>query len=69
MDVRPIRDAADYDWAPREIAADFEAARFDGLAALIEAYEAPGWPIAETMARLSLRRADLAGFCCGRWIG
>ena len=54
MDVRPIRNEADYDWALGEIERYFaneprrgakEAARFDVLAALIDAYEAKHWPI------------------------
>ena len=78
MNVRPIKTEADYDWALAEIAAYFEhepapgspeAARFDVLAALIEAYEAQVWPIEaadpisailEVMERKSLKQADLA---------
>jgi len=54
MDIRPIRDEADYDWALAEIGQYFdreprkgtpEADRFDVLSALIEAYEARNWPI------------------------
>ncbi|RJF80452.1 transcriptional regulator [Oleomonas cavernae] len=49
MDIRSIRDEFDYDWALTEIARHFErepapgtadAARFDALAALIEAPDA-----------------------------
>jgi HTH-type transcriptional regulator/antitoxin HigA len=48
MDVRPLRDERDYDWAIREISRYFEfepqsgtpdADRFDVLATLIKAYE------------------------------
>jgi len=54
MDIRPIRTEADYDWALIEVEAYFdrgpalgsdEAARFDVLSALIEAYEAKHWTI------------------------
>jgi HTH-type transcriptional regulator/antitoxin HigA len=54
MDVRPIRNEADYDWALAEIEQYFEnepepgtpeADRFEVLADLIEAYEARHWPI------------------------
>lgn len=54
MDIRPIRNEADYDWALAEIERYFdtepaagtpEADRFDVLAALIEAYEARHWTI------------------------
>lgn len=54
MNIRPIRNETDYDWALAEIARYFsaepargtpEADRFDILAALIEAYEARAWPI------------------------
>lgn len=54
MDIRPIRTETDYDWALKEIEQYFdrkprcgtkEAARFDVLAALIEAYEAKHWSI------------------------
>jgi HTH-type transcriptional regulator/antitoxin HigA len=78
MDIRPIKTEADYDWALREIEHYFEkepalgstaAARFDVLAALIEAYEARVWPIEapdpvsaiiEVMETRSLTQADLA---------
>ncbi len=55
MDVRPIRNEDDYDWALKEIERYFddepaqgtsEGDRFDVLSALIEAYEARRWPIA-----------------------
>jgi HTH-type transcriptional regulator/antitoxin HigA len=54
MDVRPIRNEADYEWALAEIEKYFdnepalgtpEADRFDVLATLIEAYENEVWPI------------------------
>jgi HTH-type transcriptional regulator/antitoxin HigA len=54
MDIRPIRNEDDYNWALSEIEAYFdhepprgtpEADRFDVLADLIEAYEARHWPI------------------------
>jgi HTH-type transcriptional regulator / antitoxin HigA len=54
MDIRPIRNEADYDWALAEIEAYFDtpptpgspaADRFDVLAALIDAYENRVWPI------------------------
>jgi HTH-type transcriptional regulator/antitoxin HigA len=52
--IRPIKTEADYDWAIAEIAAYFEkqpdlgtpeAARFDVLATLIEAYEDIHYPM------------------------
>ena len=52
--IRPIKTEADYDWAIGEIAAYFEkqpapgtaeAARFDVLATLIEAYEDIHYPM------------------------
>ena len=54
IDIRPIANEDDYDWALKEIEQYFdqepvrgtaEAARFDILAALIESYEAKRWPI------------------------
>jgi len=54
MDIRPIRDDADYEWALKEIEQYFdnepargtpEADRFDVLAALIGAYEGRVYPI------------------------
>jgi len=54
MDIRPIKNEADYDWALKEIEAYFvnepavgspEAERFDVLATLIEAYEDKHWAI------------------------
>jgi HTH-type transcriptional regulator/antitoxin HigA len=77
MDVRPINTETDYDWALKEIEQYFdhepplgtpEAARFDVLSTLIEAYEDEHWrieapdPVAaiqETMERLSLTQSDL----------
>lgn len=54
MNIRPLRNESDYDWALREIGTYFEheprrgtqeAARFDVLAALIDSYESKHWPI------------------------
>lgn len=54
MDIKPIRNEADYDWALAEIARYFEdeplpgtgdADRFDVLADLVAAYESRNWPI------------------------
>jgi HTH-type transcriptional regulator / antitoxin HigA len=54
MEIRAIRNEADYDWALREIERYFEnepkkgtteADRFDVLSTLLEAYEAQHWPI------------------------
>ncbi|PYD60107.1 XRE family transcriptional regulator [Novacetimonas maltaceti] len=54
MDIRPIRDDADYEWALKEIEQYFdhepvrgtpEADRFEVLAALIGAYEERVYPI------------------------
>jgi HTH-type transcriptional regulator/antitoxin HigA len=54
IEIRPIRNERDYDWALKEIERYFDrepkrgstgAARFDILAALIEGYEAKRWPI------------------------
>ncbi|CCT60370.1 helix-turn-helix domain-containing protein [Acetobacter pasteurianus] len=54
MDIRPIRDDADYEWALKEIELYFddeptrgtpEADRFEVLAALIGAYEERVYPI------------------------
>jgi HTH-type transcriptional regulator/antitoxin HigA len=78
MNIRPIKTESDYDWALHEIERYFEkepapgskaAARFDVLAALIEAYEARIWAIEapdpvsaikEVMETRSLKQADLA---------
>lgn len=55
MDIRPIRNEADYDWALKEIEQYFDnqpepgtprADRFDVLATLIAAYEDREWSIA-----------------------
>ena len=72
MDVRPIRNEADYEWALREIEPYFVreprrgtkgAARFDVLAALIEAYEAKHWPIESPDPVEAIRyRMSQAGF-------
>lgn len=54
MDVRPLANEADYDWALGEVGAYFDrqpapgtpdAARFDVLSALIEHYEGRHWPV------------------------
>jgi HTH-type transcriptional regulator/antitoxin HigA len=54
IDIRPIRNERDYNWALAEIEKYFDrepasgtpaAARFDILAALIEGYESKHWPI------------------------
>lgn len=78
IEIRPIRNERDYDWALKEIERYFdrepkrgssEAARFDILAALIEAYEAKHWPIDPPdaieairfrMQHSGLKQADLA---------
>jgi HTH-type transcriptional regulator/antitoxin HigA len=72
MDIRPLRTEADYDWALTEIDPYFTdppaldtpaAARFDVLAALIEAYEAHHWPIEPPDAVAAIRtRMDLSGY-------
>lgn len=82
MDIRPLRNEADYDWALKEIAQYFEhepkrgtpqADRFDVLAALIEAYEAKHWPIAPPDPVDAIKfRMEQAGFKqgdLGRLIG
>lgn len=72
MDIRPIRNEADYEWALAEIEQYFdkepargtpEADRFDVLADLIEAYEARNWPV-ETADAVELieYRMELGGF-------
>lgn len=57
IDVRPLRNEDDYDWALAEIAGYFEEQpdvgspdgdRFEVLAALIEAYEDRHYPIRAT---------------------
>jgi HTH-type transcriptional regulator/antitoxin HigA len=78
MDVRPLNTDEDYRWALQEIEQYFdhepprgspEAARFDVLATLIEAYEAKEWPIEApdavaairlVMQERSLKQSDLA---------
>jgi HTH-type transcriptional regulator/antitoxin HigA len=54
MEIRPIRNEADYEWALKEVAPYFdmipalgtpEADRFDILSNLIDAYENTHWPI------------------------
>ena len=54
MDIRPIKNEQDYDWALHEIERYFDnepasgtpdADRFDVLSALIESYEEKHWPI------------------------
>jgi HTH-type transcriptional regulator/antitoxin HigA len=72
MNVRPLRNEADYDWALREIEKYFaheprrgtkDAARFDVLAALIESYEARYWPIDPPDSVEAIRyRMEQAGF-------
>lgn len=68
MDIRPLRTEADYDWALSEIEPYFidpppvdtpAAARFDVLAALIEAYELRHWPIEapDPVAAIQVRMA------------
>ena len=78
IEIRPIRNERDYNWALKEIERYFdrepkrgssEAARFDILAALIEAYEAKHWlidppdaveAIRFRMEHSGLKQADLA---------
>lgn len=57
MNIRPIRNEADYDWALAEITPYFEnepqlgtpeSDRFEVLATLIDAYEREHWPIETT---------------------
>ena len=72
MDIRPIKSEADYEWALAEIEPYFDrepepgtedAARFDVLATLIEAYEAKHWPIEQPSAVDAIRfRMEQAGF-------
>jgi HTH-type transcriptional regulator/antitoxin HigA len=72
MDVRPIRNEADYRWAVAEIEQYFdkepargtpEADRFLVLGDLIEAYEAKHWPIehADPVEMIEYRM-ELGGF-------
>ena len=78
MDVRPVNDEQSHAWALKEIEQYFdqepepgtpEAARFDVLATLIEAYEAKHFPIPPArpidvirfvMEQRDLRQGDLA---------
>lgn len=78
LDIRPINSEADHEWALKEIEQYFdkepkkgskEAARFDILATLIEAYEAKHYPIEDPepipylkgmMEMQGRNRADLA---------
>lgn len=72
MDVRPIRNEADYDWALAEIEQYFEnepepgtpeADRFEVLADLIEAYEARRWAIEPADPVEVIRyRMEIGGF-------
>lgn len=72
MDIRPIRNEADYDAALAEIEQYFEhepepgtpqADRFDVLATLIEAYEREHWPIDPPDAVDAIRyRMQQAGY-------
>jgi len=61
-DIRPLKTEADYDWALAEIERYFdqlpepgtaEAARFDMLTELVNAYEARHWPIDDESAAMS----------------
>lgn len=72
MDIKPIRNEADHEWALAEIEQYFdhepargtpEADRFDVLADLIEAYEARHWPIehADPVEMIEYRM-ELGGF-------
>ena len=72
MDIRPIRNEADYDWALAEIEQYFDnepapgtpaADRFEVLADLIEAYEARHWPIGPAdPVEVIKYRMELGGF-------
>jgi HTH-type transcriptional regulator/antitoxin HigA len=72
MDVKPIRNEADYRWALREIEHYFdkepargtpEADRFEVLSDLIEAYETRHWPIEHAdPVELIEYRMELGGF-------
>ena len=55
MEIRPIRNEQDHDWALQEVSQYFEnepdpgspkADRFDVLSTLIEAFESKHWPTA-----------------------
>ena len=82
MNVRPLRNEMDYDWALKEIAIYFQrepkrgtpdADRFDVLATLIDAYETKHWPISPPDPVDAIRyRMEIAGFKpsdLGRLIG
>lgn len=65
MNIRPIRNEADYNWALAEIEPYFEVEpaegsadsdRFDVLATLIDAYEREHWPIDEMMTPVEALR-------------
>ncbi len=70
MNIRPIRNEVDYDWALAEIGQYFdnepregtpEADRFDVLATLIDAYERENWPVgAGTMTPVEALREFMA---------
>lgn len=72
MDIRPLRNEDDYEWALAEIAQYFErepepgssnADRFDVLADLIAAYEARTWPIPRVDPVEAIEyRMELGGF-------
>ena len=72
MDIRPIRNEADYDWALSEIEHYFEAPpalgtpdadRFDILSDLIEAYESRHWTIDAPDPVAAIRyRMSIGGF-------
>ncbi|WP_424140246.1 helix-turn-helix domain-containing protein [Roseomonas chloroacetimidivorans] len=72
MDVRPIRNEADYDWALSQVEPYFnnepdpgspESDRFEVLVALIEDYEARRWPIGLPAPLEAIRHyMDLRGF-------
>lgn len=84
MDIRPINSEVDYDWALKEIEPYFEkapkrgspeAARFDVLSTLIEAYEEKHWAIAPPdpldairfrMEQAGYRQSDLAALVGSR---
>jgi HTH-type transcriptional regulator / antitoxin HigA len=69
MDIRPIKNEEDYDWALAEISQYFEnepqlgtpeADRFDVLAALIGAYEDEHWPIEPSSDPIDIIKAHMA---------
>jgi HTH-type transcriptional regulator / antitoxin HigA len=75
MEIRAIRNEADYDWALAEIERYFEseprrgtadAERFDILASLIDAYEARHWPVEPPDAVEAIKyRMELSGYTAG----